>query len=127
MTTQFIIRRTWLCAALLTSFAAPALAAYQVTSAKASPATVSAGKTVALAASVQSSVAASNMLVDLEVYNTAGTKVGQTYNQAQTFTAAKANASSWNFVAPAAAGTYTLKIGVFTAGFAPMAYWDNGA
>lgn len=127
MITQFIIRHTWLCAALLTSFAAPALAAYQITSAKASPATATAGKTMALAASLQSSIAASNMIVDLEVYNTAGTKVEQTYNQAQTFTAAKANAYSWNFVAPAAAGTYTLKIGVFTAGWTSLAYWDNAA
>jgi hypothetical protein len=67
------------------------------------------------------------MIVDLEVYNAAGTKVGQTYSQAQTFTAAKANAYSWSFAAPAAAGTYTLEIGVFTAGWSSLAYWDNTA
>jgi hypothetical protein len=127
MFTQFIVRPTWLCAALLTSFAAPALASFQVTSAQALPATASAGKTVALAASVQSSAAASNMIVDLEVYNAAGAKVGQTYDQAQNFTAAKANAYSWNFVTPAAPGTYTLRIGVFAAGWSSLAYWDGAA
>jgi hypothetical protein len=126
MIKQLIMRRTWLCAALLASFAAPALASFQVTTAAALPATASAGKVVALTASVLSSAAASNMIVDLEVYNAAGAKVGQTYNQAQNFTAAKANTYSWNFAAPAAAGTYSLRIGVFTSGWS-LEYWDSTA
>lgn len=126
MIKPFRLPRSWLCAALLAPFAAPALATYQVTSAAALPASATAGKTVALAAAVQSSAAASNMIVDLEVYNAAGTRVGQTFDQSQNFTAAKANAYSWNFAAPAAAGKYTFKVGVFTSGWS-LVYWDNAA
>jgi hypothetical protein len=125
MAKDFVLRRSWLWAMLFASLASPAFAAFQVTTATALPATASTGKTVALAVSVQSSVAASNMVVDLEIYSAAGAKVGQTVNQAQNFAAAKASKYSWNYVAPAAAGKYTLKIGVFTAGWSSLAYWNN--
>ena len=127
MRKHFVLRRSWLCAALLASFAAPALAAFQTGSSSALPATTSPGNTVTLAASIQSSVAASNMVVDLEVHNSAGAKVGQSFYQGQNFSAGQAIKYSWNFVAPAVAGQYTLEIGVFTAGFATDLYWGNSA
>ena len=127
MTLQAILRRALPSAAILTFVACPAFAAFEVTSATALPATVSAGKTVALAVSVQSSVAASNMLVDLEMYNAAGARVGQAVYQTQSFATAKAVRYTWNYAAQAAAGKYTLKVGVFSAGWASLVYWDNTA
>ena len=127
MITQAVLSRFLLPAALLTFLAGPAFATFQVNSATAAPATVSAGKTVALAVAVQSSVAASNMIVDLEIYNAAGAKVGQNFYQTQSFSAAKAVSYSWNYAAQAAAGKYTLKVGVFAAGWSSLAYWNNAA
>jgi hypothetical protein len=117
------------CAALLTSFSLPAFASFQVTSAAASPAAVSKGGTVTLAASLQSSASASNMIVDLEVYNASGAKVGQTYYQGQSFSAGASSHYSWKYQLPATAATgkYTLKLGVFTAGWVSDVYWDNAA
>lgn len=127
MIAQAVLRRSSLSAALLTFLACPAFAAFQVTSATALPATVSAGKTVALAVSVQSSVEASNMIVDLEMYNAAGAKVGQYFYQTQDFSAAKAVRYYWSYAAQAGAGKYTLKVGVFAAGWSSLAYWNNAA
>jgi hypothetical protein len=127
MTTQAFLGRSLLPAALLTFLACPAFAAFQVTSAAAQPATLTAGKTVALSVALQSSAAASNMIVDLEMYNAAGAKVGQNFYQTQGFSAAKAVVYNWNYAAPAAAGKYTLKVGVFAAGWSSLAYWNNAA
>jgi hypothetical protein len=124
---HIVIRHSWLCAALLASFAAPALAAFQTGSSSALPATTSPGKTVLLAASVQSSVAASNLVMYMEVLNSAGVKVGQSIYQGQNFSAGQAINYSWNFAAPAVAGKYTFKFGVFTAAFATDLYWHDSA
>jgi hypothetical protein len=116
--------------AVLTCFSLPALASFKVISAAAAPATVSKGGTVTLAASVQSSAAASNMIVDFEVYNASGAKVGQTYFQKQSFSAAgSSHYYSWKFQLPATAttGNYTFELGVFTAGWVSDVYWDNAA
>jgi hypothetical protein len=126
MITAAFMRRTLSSATLLTCLACPAFAAYQITSATALPATVSTGKTVALTVSVASSSAASGMVVDLEMYNSAGTQVGQYFTPSQAFSAGKAVSYAWNYAAPAA-GKYTLKVGVFTAGWASLAYWNNAA
>lgn len=120
---------TTFCAAALASFAVPAFAAFQVTSSTVSPSVASKGQTVTLAASVQSSAAASNTIVDLEIYSAAGAKVGQTYYQGQTFAAGASMHYSWNYQVPTAAapGTYTLKVGVFSSGWSSEMYWDNAA
>src|ERR1019366_9943731 len=100
--------------AVLISFAAPAEASVQVKSASVLPATVSPGQTVNIQVSVQPSAAENDMLVDLELYNAAGTKVGQNYFQGQNFSAGQSVSYSWNYRVPAGAvfGTYTLQAGV---------------
>src|ERR1700722_16856302 len=124
---HFVLRRSWLCAALLAAFAAPALAAFQTGSSSALPATTSPGNTVTLAASIQSSVAVSNLAVYMEVLNSAGVKMGTSVYRGQNFSAGKAIQYSWQFAAPAAAGTYTFKFGVFTAAFTADLYWHDSA
>jgi hypothetical protein len=122
-------RVSLLAAALLLSFAATAQAAFQTTSATATPATASPGQTVTLSTSVRSSATAGNMIVDLEVYTSAGEKVGQTYYQSQNFTAAQTRPYSYSYKVPSdtASGQYTLMVGVFTAGWSSDAYWNSSA
>ncbi len=106
----------------------PALAAgFQVTSASAVPATTTPGQNVTLKASVQASVAANNMVVDFEIYNATGSRIAQTFYQGQNFAAGRTIPYTWNYTVPAgtAAGTYTLKLGIFTAGWASNPYWNN--
>jgi hypothetical protein len=124
--TTAVLRRAWFTAALLALFAGHAFAAFKVTSAGALPATVAPGKPVTLSASVASTVAATNMIVDLEVHDAAGTKVGQYFVQSQNFTAAKAATYTWN-VAVQSPGTYTLTVAVFASGWSSQAYWDSAA
>jgi hypothetical protein len=122
---------SWLVAAavLLSSLSATAHASFKVASASALPATVAPGQNVAIVTSVQSSAAAGNMLVDLEIYNSSGVKIGQTYYSGQSFTASQTRSYSWSFKVPAsaAAGKYTLMVGVFTAGWTSDAYWNSAA
>jgi hypothetical protein len=68
------------------------------------------------------------VLVDFEVYNAAGRKVWQSWQDkaalsgtAQTFTA------RWSVPASQAAGAYTLKIGVFSPGWGTLYAWDSAA
>jgi len=121
--------RPLLCGAVFTVFAVPAFAGFQVTASNASPTTMSKGQTVRLAASVQSSAAAGNMIVDLEVYNAAGAKVGQTFYQGQNFAAGQSLQYAWMYQLPisAATGKYTFKVGVFTPGWSSDVYWNNAA
>jgi hypothetical protein len=129
MTSRQIRWPLTLCGAALACFSVPAFASFQATSASASPTAVSKGGAVTLAASVQSSAAATNMIVDLEVYNASGAKVGQTYYQGQNFSAGGSSSYSWKYQlsTSAAAGKYTFKLGVFTANWASGVYWDNAA
>lgn len=116
-------------AVVAASHAGTAWASFNVTSASALPATAAAGQTVRLATSIRSSAAASNMIVDLEVYTAAGVKVGQTFYQGQSFSRSQTRSYSWSYAVPAgsAAGRYTLMVGVFTAGWSSDVYWDGSA
>jgi hypothetical protein len=114
--------------ALLLSMVTPAQATtFGVTSALAAPEMVLPGQSVSLKADVQASAAASSMIVDLEIDNSEGTKLAQTFFQGQNFAAGQARTYSWTYPVPAgtAAGSYTLKLGVFTAGWAANPYWNN--
>lgn len=126
MINPVLLRRSLASAALLPFLACPAFAAFQVTSATALPVSVATGKTVALAVAVQSGVAAAGMIVDLELYSAAGAKLAQYSYPTQNFAAAKAVTYRWNYTAPAA-GKYILKVGVFTAGWSSLDYWNNAA
>jgi hypothetical protein len=61
------------------------------------------------------------------VYNSAGTKVYQTTQSGASLSAntAKTFTASWAVPSGQAAGSYTLKIGVFGSGWTPLYAWDN--
>lgn len=97
-------------------------------SASASPSSVPAGQSTAITAGVTCTGGSlSSGIVDVEVYDAAGTKVGQQFWEGQSFAAGDQKSYLYNWTAPTAAGTYTIKIGVFTSGWAQNPHWNNAA
>jgi hypothetical protein len=92
------------------------------------PATGAPGSAGTLKASVKDTGAAlTNGIVDLEVYNSAGTRIAQEYYTGQNFTANQTQTYTWNANAPTTSGTYTVMIGVFNSTWATDYYWNSDA
>ncbi len=72
--------------------------------------------------------AASGINLDLEIFSSSGTRVNQQFTTGQSFAAGEAKSFQWTWAVPAsqAAGTYTVKIGVFSSSWALLA-WNNNA
>ena len=81
-----------------------------------------------LSATTRSDVAR-NVLVDLEAYSSSGQKVFQFWWDNQSFAAGQSKTLSTNWAVPSslAAGTYTLKVGLFGAGWGPLVTWNDSA
>jgi autotransporter family porin len=99
-----------------------------LTSAAANPSQVAIGASVTLSAMMRSDIER-NVLVDIEVYNPAGQQVFQFWWDDQSFAAGDSKTLSTNWTLPSslAAGTYTLKIGVFGAGWSGLVAWNDAA
>ena len=88
------------------------------------------GQTVAISTLFTcTSNGAQDVIVDLEVWGPAGTRVAQQSYSLQDFEPGAARGYPWSWTVPstAAAGTYTLRLGVFTAGWASQLYWNASA
>ncbi|HEY1278721.1 MAG TPA: hypothetical protein VGF22_03550, partial [Acidimicrobiales bacterium] len=98
------------------------------TSGKAPKTAVAAGSEAALTAVVTSSTSRT-VLVDLEVYSPAGVKVYQRAWDSQSLTANKAAKFPTTWAVPGAtgAGTYVVKVGVFTPAWAQLLHWNDKA
>jgi hypothetical protein len=98
------------------------------TSSISSPATLRRGSAETLTVSVTSGSTRS-ALVDIEIYAPNGSKVYQTYFDAQSFTAGvtKKYTATWRLPDNAARGTYTVKVGVFSVGWGTLYHWNNSA
>jgi Glycosyl hydrolase family 79, N-terminal domain len=93
-----------------------------------SPATVSANATTTVHTVVTNTGGAlSNGIVDLEVYNSSGSKVGQQYFSGQNLAHGASATYTYAWTAPATSGAYTVEIGVFGANWAPNYYWNGNA
>ncbi len=93
-----------------------------------SPSSVAPGATATISTTVTDAGGAlSNGIVDLEVYNLAGTKVGQQAYTGQNFTANQSRPYSWAWVVPSTVGTYTVKVGVFNSTWGVNYYWNGAA
>jgi hypothetical protein len=96
--------------------------------ATATPSTLAAGAVTAIVASFKDTGAAlTNGIADIEVYDAAGTKVGQQAWTGQNWTTNQTLQFTYNFTAPATAGTYTVRLGVDTANWATLLFWNNAA
>ncbi len=107
----------------------PASLAVTINSAAASPATVTQGGATNLAATVTSNAALANALVDIELYDGTGARVYQTYQDNVSFVAGAPRTITvpWTVPSGLPAGTFTLKVGVFGAGWAPLYAWNGSA
>ncbi|GAB4453829.1 MAG: glycoside hydrolase family 44 protein [Armatimonadaceae bacterium] len=95
--------------------------------ATATPATFTQGGTTTLAVTVTCSTGSlTNGIVDLEVYNASGQKVFQKYQSGQSFATGQSRAYSWTWT-PTAAGTYSVKVGVFAGSWSPNYHWNGNA
>ncbi|MBV9893828.1 MAG: hypothetical protein JO020_06650 [Chloroflexi bacterium] len=97
-------------------------------SATASPSTVAPGQTVAITASVTSSAAA-NVLVDVEVYSSGGSRVAQQFWDNQSFRAGQTRTyqTSWSVATNAATGAYSIQVGIFSPGWGTLYAWNANA
>ena len=93
------------------------------------PRAVSPGRTEHLGTRVSSTSAQSNLIVDFEVYDSTGSKVYQTYHSGASLAAGAPQTFVANWPVPAgqAAGSYTLKVGVFNATWTQTYAWDDQA
>jgi hypothetical protein len=93
-----------------------------------SPGTIVSGQTVAITAAVTDATSDA-ALVDLEVYDPGGTKVGQQYFDNQTFVAGQPRSYSvpWSAPAGATSGTYAVAVGVFSVGWGTVYAWNGHA
>jgi hypothetical protein len=93
-----------------------------------SPASVATGgAATATATFTNNGGATTGTVLDLELFNAAGSRVGQKTFPAQDFTAGQSRTVSWALAAPTTTGTYTLKLGVFAANGTTQLYWNNSA
>ncbi len=116
-------------AATLTVTAPAPTAAFTIGSTTATPNPATRGGTVAVTTNVTSAAAASGIIVDLELFNAAGTRVGQQVLSGQSFTAGQSRSFTWNWLVPAgeATGTHTVKVGVFSTNWSKLYAWANQA
>jgi hypothetical protein len=97
-------------------------------SASASPSPVAPGATSTLSATVDCTAGSlTDGIVDLEVYDGAGTRVGQQSWTGEPLTAGQSKSYSFDWTAPSAVGTYQLKVGVFGPDWSPNYYWNDAA
>lgn len=106
---------------------APAAATFAST-ATATPARVAPGAAVSLSATVTCTAGSvPDGIVDVEVYSAAGARVAQRYWTLQSFTTGLARTYAWAWTAPVTAGTYSVRVGVFTANWASSLHWNAAA
>lgn len=96
-----------------------------------SPSTVAPGGTVTFTNTVTNVGAAlDNAIVALDIYNSAGTKVGQVPTNGltgQSINHGQVKTYTWTWTAPTTTGTYTVKSGVWSAGWSTTYHYNNTA
>jgi mannan endo-1,4-beta-mannosidase len=102
--------------------------AFTVTSTTVSPQSTTRGQASKIVTSVKSRTAAAGIQVDLELVNSAGTRVAQS-TCTKTFAAGQTLSCGWSYVVPQSlpVGTYTVKVGVFSADWSTLHLWVNQA
>jgi len=92
------------------------------------PSTIAPGATGTITAPFKDTgAAASNLVTDIEVYTSAGTKVSQQVFPGQNFTVGGTNTNNWSWTAPTTTSTYTVSLGVFNSAWSTLYYWGGNA
>ncbi len=105
--------------------ATPPTAPATYTASFSAPAASTVGTSTSYTYIASSSQTMVGMIVDLEIYNSSGQRVAQSYQENQTLSS---NPSSYSFNwTPPSAGVYTAKMGVFTADWQSNPLWNNTA
>lgn len=96
------------------------------TSSVISPTTVTRPGAASISTSVKSATATS-ALIDVEIYNAAGTRVFQQFWDNQSFSAGQTHSFNTSYSIPGAAatGTYTVMVGVFSPGWGAVYAWNS--
>lgn len=96
--------------------------------ADASPATIAPGTATTVGVNVTTTGGTiSNAIVDLEIFEPAGTRVYQKSWSGQTLTHGTTSTYAQAWTAPATTGSYRVKVGVFGAGWTPTHHWNSDA
>lgn len=91
-------------------------------------ANTSPGNTVPITTTfTDTSGALSDGILDIEVYNAAGQKVGQQYWTGENLSSGQSATETYDWTAPSTTGSYTVEVGVFANGWSPNYYWDSNA
>jgi hypothetical protein len=95
----------------------------------AAPDPVARGATVSIETGVCSGAAASDIVVDLELYDAGGARVAQTVFGGHSFAAGEARIFTWAYPVPTTlpAGEYTVKVGLFSGDWSILHHWENHA
>jgi len=103
--------------------------AVTISASSASATSVTPGGTAILAATVAANIPLSGTIVDFYVYDASGHLVAQTWQSPVALAAGAPQTAkaAWSVPATLAPGTYTLKVGVFGAGWSPLYAWDDAA
>lgn len=89
------------------------------------PTQVAPGVKTKITTTVKPNVNASAQLVDIEIYNSSGQKVAQEYYDNQLLSAQGSTFSfDWASSTP---GTYSIKVGVFGAGWNGLLFWEDNS
>jgi hypothetical protein len=108
---------------------APAPQTFTVAATSATPSPVVSGQTVTVATSVTAGAAASGTVVDLSIWNSAGSRVVQQVYSGQSFTAGQSRGDTWPWGIPStlAPGTYRVSVGVFDSSWTTPDVWVDSA
>jgi hypothetical protein len=92
----------------------------------ASPSPAARRQTVTVSASVLASAAAAGIVVDVEIYDAAGSRVLQKVYTGQAFAAGQRQTYSFGW-STRNRGTYTVKVGIFNGSWTTLYVWTNQA
>jgi hypothetical protein len=93
-----------------------------------STSTVTSGATTTITATfTNTGGAVVNGIADIEVYNPSGTRVNQVFWTAQSIADGEIKTYTYTWTAPSTTGTYSVRLGVFGAGWTPTHHWNGAA
>lgn len=96
--------------------------------ASAAPTTLAPGQTAMIYVTpTDTGGALTNGVVDLEVFDASGSRVGQQFYTGQNFASTQSRDYNWPFATPPDMGVYTVKVGVFSQNWSSLLYWNDNA